>query len=85
MRLLIKIVRSQNDRAISEFYLLQVFYGGDILMKILKNFKTFEKMKIEKEIMRRKDVKRRRGCACSTSYPSGNEVDGLPLVAIPKQ
>ena len=27
-RLLIKIVRSQNDRAISEFYLLQVFSRG---------------------------------------------------------
>ena len=39
-------------------------------------------MKIEKEIMRRKGVKRRRGGACSTSYSSGNLVDGLPLVAI---
>ena len=64
---------------------MKFFHGGDILMKILKNFKIFEKMKIEKEIMRRKDVKRRRGGACSTSYPSGNQVDGLPLVAIPKQ
>ena len=58
------------------------FHGGDILMKILKNFKIFEKMKIEKEITRRKNVKRRRVGACSTSYSSGNQVDGLPLVAI---
>ncbi len=37
LKLLIKTVRPQNDRAISEFYLLQVFPGGvDILMKILK-------------------------------------------------
>ncbi len=42
-------------------------------------------MKIEKEIMRRKDVKRRWGGACSTSYPSGNQVDGLPLVAITRR
>ena len=42
-------------------------------------------MKIKKEIIREKKVKRKRGDACSTSYPSGNQVDGLPLVAIPKQ
>ena len=42
-------------------------------------------MKIKKEIIREKKVRRRREDACSTSYPSGNQVDGLPLVAIPKQ
>ena len=30
LRLLIKIVKPQNDRAISEFYLLQVFFTGVI-------------------------------------------------------
>ena len=55
-------------------------------MKILKNSKIFEKLKIEKEIIMKKKVKRSREDACSTSYPSGNQVDGLPLVAIiPKQ
>jgi hypothetical protein len=44
LRLLIKIVRPQNDRAISEFYPVQVFHGGDILMNILKIY-CFEKMK----------------------------------------
>ena len=39
-------------------------------------------MKIEKEIIREKKVKRGREGACSTSYSSGNQVDGLPLVAI---
>ena len=48
-------------------------------MKILKISKIFEKMKIEKE-----DEERNWG-ACSTSYPRGNQVDGLPLVAILKQ
>ena len=41
--LLIKVVRPQNDRAISEFYRSRIFHGGDILMKSLKNFKIFEK------------------------------------------
>ena len=39
-------------------------------------------MKIKKEIIKEKKVKRRRGGACSTRYPSGNQGDGLPLVAI---
>ena len=54
-------------------------------MKILRVFKIFEKMKIKKELIQEKKVKRGREGARSTSYPSGNQVDGLPLVAIPKQ
>ena len=54
-------------------------------MTILKNSKIFEKIKIKKAIIEEKKVKRGREGACSTSYPSGNQVDGLPLVAIPKQ
>ena len=57
------------------------FHGGDILMKNLKIFKIFEKMMICKEMIKEKKVNSRRGGACSTSYPSGNQVDGLPLVA----
>jgi len=61
------------------------FHGGDILMNILKIAKFSKKMKIEKEITRGKMGKRRMGGACSTSYPSGNQVDGIQLVVIPKQ
>ena len=44
LRLLIKIVRPQNDKEIPEFYLLQVFQGGDLLMNILKkSFFDFSK------------------------------------------
>ncbi len=50
-------------------------------MKILKIFKISEKIKIKKEIMGEKEVNREGGGACSTSYSSGNQVDGLPLVA----
>ena len=32
--------------------------------------------------MRGKELTRVRGGACSTSYSSGNQVEGLPLVAI---
>ena len=39
-------------------------------------------MKIKKDIIGEKKVKRRREGTCSTSYPSGSQVDGLPLVAI---
>ena len=39
-------------------------------------------MKIEIEIIKEKKVKRRTEDACSTSYLSGNQVDGLPLVAV---
>ena len=41
-------------------------------------------MKIREEIIGEKKVKRGREGACSTSYPSGNQVDGLPLVAVLK-
>ena len=51
-------------------------------MKILKNLKIFKNMRIDREIIREKKVKRTRGDAFSTSYPSGNRVGGLPLVAI---
>ena len=53
-------------------------------MKILKIFKIFEKIEIEKEIIREKDVNRE-GWRILYELSSGNQVDGLPLVAIPKQ
>ena len=57
------------------------FHGDDILMKILKIFNFKKKMKICKEMIKEKKIKRSQEGACSTSYPSGNQVDGLPLVA----
>ena len=45
-RIQIGVSKLQIDRAISEFYRSRIFHGGDILMKILKIFKIFEKIKI---------------------------------------
>ena len=50
-------------------------------MKSLKSFKIFDK-KIKKNVIGEKKTKTRKEGDCSTSYPSGNQVDGLPLVAI---
>ena len=52
LKLLIKIARAQNDRAILKFYLLQVFlHGGDILMNILEDFKISQTNADKKEII----------------------------------
>ena len=61
---------------------MKFFHRGDILMKILKISKFLKNMKINKEMIREKKVKRRMEDACSTRYSSGNQVDGLPLVSI---
>ena len=42
-KLLIKIIRPENDKAIQEFYRFWIFHGGAILMKILKILKILEK------------------------------------------
>ena len=52
-----------------------LFQGGDILMEILKIAK-FSKNEEKQKMKRSQDG------ACSTSYPTGNQVDGLPLVAV---
>ena len=81
-----EVSKLQIDREISEFYRLWIFQGGDILMKILKIFKISEKnSRLRKKSMRETEVNRERGGACSTSYSSGNQVDGLPLVAIEQE
>ena len=54
-------------------------------MKTLKKSEFSKKMKLKKEIIRENKVKRRRENACSTSHPSGNQVGGLPLVAITRR
>ena len=53
-----EVSKLQIDREISEFYRLWIFQGGDILMKILKILKIFEKNEIDKEIMREEGVNR---------------------------
>ena len=71
------VVKYENDFKISEFY-SRIFEKVQNLMKFLKNFKIVEKFEITKE--KRREEKREG--SCSTSYSSGNQVDGLPLVAI---
>ena len=51
------------------------FQEGDILTKTLGNSKFSKKR-------RERKMKRSQEGTCSMSYPSGNQVDGLPLVAI---
>ncbi len=54
--------------------------------EIFENFQKIEKYQDQEGNQKRQEGKKRgEGGACSTSYPSGNQVDGLPLVAIPKQ
>ena len=46
-------------------------------------FSKFQKIsRIKRESEKKRKTKRGREDACSPSYPSGNQVDGLPLVAI---
>ena len=82
-RLWIAIVKPWNAREISEFYLLQVFLKVDILMIFEFFFKKLRKYQdSEGNHKRKEEKKKRREDACSTSCPSGNQVDGLPLVAM---
>ena len=76
------VVKGENDFEISEFYRSRTFGKVENLMKMLIFFSKFSKVsKIKKEKIREEE----REGSCSTSYSSGNQVDGLPLVAIPKQ
>ena len=75
-----KLIEQFQSSIDSEF-----FRGRAILMKNRNFPEKIEKIESEKEVMREKDVNRERDGACSKSYPSGNQVDGLPLVAIRKQ
>ena len=43
LKLCMEVVKPRNDKEISEFYRSRSFHGGDILMKILKKIKIFEK------------------------------------------
>ena len=61
---------------------LEFFHGTDILKDSFEKSQHFRKIKIKKESTEENKMKIGRDGACSTSYPSGNQVDGLPLVAV---
>ena len=69
-----ELIKLRNDNAMEKFYRLWTFQKLIFLVGISKNSKIFEKMTIPS-----------RGRSCSTSYPSGNQVDGSPLAAIAKR
>ena len=60
LKLLIKIVRPQNDRAILEFYRSRIFHGADILMKKLKIF-NFWKNEDQERNDKRKESEEKQG------------------------
>ena len=64
------VLKSGNDFEISEFYRIQTFSKSRKMVRFLKisNF-------LENESGRG---------SCPSSFPSGNQVDGSPLVAITK-
>ena len=70
LKICIKLIKLSNDSATEKFYSLWMFRKVEILVKVLK----FSKKRNSKEKFR--------GRSCSTSYSSGNQVDGSPLVAI---
>ncbi len=72
------VVKDENDFEISEFYRSRTFGKVEKLMKFLLFFKKIKIFKIKKKKIREEE----REGSCSTSYSSGNQVDGLPLVAI---
>ena len=74
LRLCTTIIKSWFDRETSEFYLHEVFQKVEISWKL--------RLRRKREWKRRKNEKEG---SCSTSYSSGNQVDGLPLVAIGKR
>ena len=78
----IVIVKHLGAREISEFYLVEVFLKDEILIIFLKISIFVEKIEIEKKTRKEKNKRREREGSCSTSYSSGNQVDGLPLVAL---
>ena len=82
LRLLIKILDLQMTEKFQRSIGSKFSQEGDILLKFFKISKFSKTDKIKKETRRENKVKRSREGACSTSYSSGNQVDGLPLAAI---
>ena len=58
---------------------------GSKLFEKVENSIFFSKFSKIVKIEEESENKRGREDACSTSYPSGNQVDGLPLVAIARK
>ena len=65
------VLKDENNFEISEFYQPRTFAK-------VENYNIFLK------ILKFLENDSRRG-SCPSSFPSGNQVDGSPLVAIPKQ
>ena len=65
------VLKCENDFEISEFYRIQTFEKLEIEEIIFENFKSFRNIC---------EINSGRG-SCPSSSPSGNLVDGLPLVA----
>ena len=69
-----ELVGSQNANTISEFYPHEIFHEGAIFDSFLKKVKIFEfsKKKVGTKLL-------------LYEFSRGNQVDGSPRVAIPKQ
>ena len=70
-KLWIELITLPNNNATEKFYRVRVVSKSS---KFGRNLKKFEKSDNFENFVE--------GGACSTSYPSGNQVDGSPLVAI---
>ena len=71
LKLWIELIKSRNDNAMEKFYC--GFKKLIFLVEISKISKILEKLQFHRGMR-----------SCSTRYPSGNQVDGSPLVAIAK-
>ena len=72
LKICIELIKSRNDNAMEKFYRLRTFSKVDIFGRNFENFPKFsEKYQFHRGTR-----------SCSTSYLSGNQVDGSPIVAI---
>ena len=75
LKLCLELTKLENDNAMEKFYLMQIIFEGSHFGQNLKKFKKFQKLRKYLFLL----------MSCSTSCPSGNQVDGSPLVAIPNR
>ena len=71
LKIWIELRKQRNDNVMEKFYMFLWFRKVDILARNFENFENF----------RKKWQFHWGGRSCSTSYPSGNQVEGSPLVA----
>ena len=69
-----EIVRPQNANAVAEFYWVEIFQEGTVFENFLKNLK--------KMIFKKKNAGE---SLLLYEFSRGNQVDGSPRVAVPKQ